>query len=111
LENQELEHFISILIELKLYPILKILEEGSIEENKIEQERQKEIIKFINDLPDEYKGMPNRDEIIAKVLERMGMHTMWGNKKLEEQLMKEKQRNLGKLKEKQNSHSKEEQGR
>lgn len=80
METNKLE----ILIELELFPRLKLLTEGNFSRKQIKQEQQQVIIHFINKLPESYKKLPNRDEVIAKTLQRMGMKTEWGEKKIEE---------------------------
>lgn len=88
----EKEHYLSVLVELSLYPVLRILTECQMTKEQVDKEQQKRIIEFINNLPEEYKTMQNRDEIIAKVLTRMGMKTPWAEKKLEEFSIPKKQK-------------------
>ena len=47
-------------------------------------EQLKSIIKFISELAPEYKNLPDRDEIIAQKLSKMGIVTQWGEKKIQE---------------------------
>lgn len=84
MDNKELKHYLSILVELQLYPMLQSVKNDSLstkEKNKIQQDT---IIKFIDRLPEQYKNMSGRDEIIASVLQKMNVKTAWGEKKLEE---------------------------
>lgn len=90
LKIEERQHYLSVLIELDLYPSLRVLTEGGFSKEQLDDEQQKTIIKFINRLPEEYRKMPNRDEIIIETLQRMGIQTMWGQKKMEERKMQEK---------------------
>lgn len=87
---EEEQHYLSVLIELDLYPSLRVLTEGSFSKDQLNNEQQKTIIKFINRLPEEYRKIPNRDEIIVEILQRMGIQTMWGQKKMEERKIQEK---------------------
>lgn len=50
-----------------------------------DKEEQKMIIDFINRLPERLKELPNRDELIIRVLEKQGINTMWTEKKKQEQ--------------------------
>lgn len=84
---EEQQHYLSVLIELDLYPSLRVLTEGGFSKEQLDDEQQKTII---NRLPEEYRKMPNRDEIIIETLQRMGIQTMWGQKKMEERKMQEK---------------------
>lgn len=84
MEIQEAKHYLSVLIELDLYPTLRALTEGNFSQEQLNNKQQKMIINFINRLPEDYRKIPNRDEIIVKTLERMGMQTIWGQKKMEE---------------------------
>lgn len=86
---EEEKHYLSVLIELDLYPSLKILAEGSFSQEQLNNEQQKVIINFINRLPEEYRKIPNRDEIIAETLQKMKVHTVWGQKKIEERKIQE----------------------
>ena len=72
------------LVESELARTLKILQEGRMTKEEIRAEQQIEIIKFINRLIPLYSRLENRDEIIATTLHRMGVHTEWGSKKLQE---------------------------
>lgn len=93
MDQKELTHYLSVLVELTLFPELRLLTEGTrMTKQEVEQAQQKQIIQFINELPEDYKKMPNRDEIIATVLGRMNMQTSWGIKKLEELKMTQRQK-------------------
>ena len=49
MEDKELIHYLSVLVELKLFPNLRLLTEGTrMTKKEIEQEQQKQIIEFIN---------------------------------------------------------------
>ena len=63
---------------------------------ELEKEQQIEIINFINNLPEQYKKIENRDEIIAGTLKKMGMNTLWGEKKIEEIEMMKKRKSRDK---------------
>lgn len=100
MDEKELKHYLSILVELTLYPVLKDMENDMISKREMNNEQQKAIIKFINGLTPEYKNMSNRDEVIAKVLTRMGINTTWAKMKIEEANYLKKYKNTqGKTKE------------
>ncbi len=86
MNNEELEHYLSVYVELDLFPKLRLLAEGTkLTKTQVESERTKQVVNFINNLPKQYRNLPNCDYIIAKVLARMDMKTNWAKKKLEEQ--------------------------
>lgn len=82
--KEELKHNLAVLVELRLYQMLQVLKEISIPKEMMEKEQQITIINFINELPQEYKNMENRDLIIAQSLKEMGVNTAWGKKKIQE---------------------------
>ena len=88
MERKETEHFLKVLVELDLFPVVEILEETDLSKDKINKEQQASIIDFINKLPPEYKNMTNRDTVIAKTLKKLGVETQWGEKKMQEQTLK-----------------------
>ena len=76
--------FLKVLVELDLFPKIKILKETNLTDEEIDCEQLKSIIKFISELAPEYKNLPDRDEIIAQKLSKMGIVTQWGEKKIQE---------------------------
>ena len=84
MEEQEAKHCLKILVECQLFPILRLLTEGNFTKRDVDKKQQMEIVKFINSLIPDYKNISNRDEIIATTLQKMGMKTVWGEKKIEE---------------------------
>ena len=104
----EARHYLSVLIELDLFPTLRALAEDNFSQEQLNNEQQRMSINFINRLPENYRKIKNRDEIIAKTLQRMGMKTMWGEKKIEEITALSKRKKSGQ--EKGNSHFKSDRG-
>ena len=84
MENAELEQSLRALVKFELCKNLVVLTEFASTKEEAKREQQREIIDFINSLPIKYKQLPNRDELIAQTLQKMGMNTDWGKKKLEE---------------------------
>lgn len=93
MEENQLKSGLEVLVENQLCFILKIITEGSIAPEKIDEEQQKEIISFINNLPKRYKELPNRDEIIVSRLNKMGIQTSWTRKKEKEFKIKKRMQN------------------
>ncbi len=84
MEESVKRQFLKVLVELDLFPKIKILKETNLTDEEIDCEQLKSIIKFINELAPEYKNLPDRDEIIAQKLSKMGIVTQWGKKKIQE---------------------------
>ena len=84
MEESVKRQFLKVLVELDLFPRIKILKETNLTDEEIDCEQLKSIIKFISELAPEYKNLPNRDEIIAQKLSKMGIVTQWGEKKIQE---------------------------
>jgi len=84
LEESVKRQFLKVLVELDLFPKIKILKETNLTDEEIDCEQLKSIIKFISELAPEYKNLPDRDEIIAQKLSKMGIVTQWGEKKIQE---------------------------
>lgn len=84
MKNKNPEEGLITLVEQALYPSLKVLIQSGLSRETLDSEQLKVIIGFINKLPQNYIEMPKRDEIIAKCLQKRGMETKWGKKKLEE---------------------------
>ena len=90
MEEQDAKHYLKILVECELFFTLRLLTEGNFSKSELSKKQQVEIIKFINGLNSEYKNISDRDEIIATTLNKMGMKTVWGKKKIEEIAMTQK---------------------
>ena len=84
MEESVKRQFLKVLVELDLFPKIKILKETNLTDEEIDCEQLKSIIKFISELAPEYKNLPDRDEIIAQKLSKMGIVTQWGEKKIQE---------------------------
>lgn len=84
MEESVKRRFLKVLVELDLFPKIKILKETNLTDEEIDCEQLKSIIKFISELAPEYKNLPDRDEIIAQKLSKMGIVTQWGEKKIQE---------------------------
>lgn len=84
MEESVKRQFLKVLVELDLFPRIKILKETNLTDEEIDCEQLKSIIKFISELAPEYKNLPDRDEIIAQKLSKMGIVTQWGEKKIQE---------------------------
>lgn len=84
MEESVKRRFLKVLVELDLFPRIKILKETNLTDEEIDCEQLKSIIKFISELAPEYKNLPDRDEIIAQKLSKMGIVTQWGEKKIQE---------------------------
>ena len=82
MEESVKRRFLKVLVELDLFPKIKILKETNLTDEEIDCEQLKSIIKFISELAPEYKNLPDRDEIIAQKLSKMGIVTQWGEKKM-----------------------------
>lgn len=84
MEESVKRQFLKVLVELDLFPKIKILKETNLTDEEIDCEQVKSIIKFISELAPEYKNLPDRDKIIAQKLRKMGIVTQWGEKKIQE---------------------------
>ena len=84
MEESVKRQFLKVLVELDLFPKIKILKETNLTDEEIDCEQLKSIIKFISELAPDYKNLPDRDEIIAQKLSKMGIVTQWGEKKIQE---------------------------
>lgn len=84
MEESVKRRFLKVLVELDLFPKIKILKETNLTDEEIDCEQLKSIIKFINELAPEYKNLPDRDKIIAQELRKMDIVTQWGEKKIQE---------------------------
>lgn len=69
MEQKELEYYLKILVELQLYPTIKVLEESELPE--LEEKKKNAVKNFINNLQTEYRELPNRDEIIYQTLKKV----------------------------------------
>ena len=87
---KESEHFLKVLVELDLFPTVRILTEAGFSKEELDREQLKSIINFINKLPPQYRNMTNRDKIIAQTLANLGMGTKWGKMKAQEEALKSK---------------------
>lgn len=67
---KELEHFLAILVENVLYTRLQVVDESNIDEKGKESLRKDMLQKFIDNLPETYKNLDRRDEIISYTLKR-----------------------------------------
>ena len=71
MNEEETKHFLEILIENDLAFILKILTEGNLTPEEINKAQLREIIKFMNKLPKEYKTLKiERKWQILKLLQK-----------------------------------------
>ena len=85
---QENESCLCFFAENTLIKGIKVARE--INGKSDDKEEQKMIIDFINRLPERLKELPNRDELIIRVLEKQGINTMWTEKKKQEQEFEKK---------------------
>lgn len=88
---KESEHFLKVLVELDLFPTVRILTEAGYSKEEADKEQLKSIINFINKLPPEYKNMTNRDQIIVQTLVNLGIKTKWKKKKVQKETLKRKE--------------------
>lgn len=64
--NQEAEHNLAVLVELQLFPLIRVLKE-----EKIKDVDMQEIIgRFIKELPPYLSEIPEAENIVRKVLEK-----------------------------------------
>ena len=64
------KHYLTVLVELDLYPKLRILSEGTGIDN-IKKIRGKVIQDFIKGLPEEYRKLENYEQIIEGTIYRL----------------------------------------
>lgn len=66
--NEEKEHYLSVLVELQLLTITRAISEGNIEDKDVQKEKQ--ILKFIKELPPYLSEIPNVEQKVREILER-----------------------------------------
>lgn len=67
MNNLELLHNLKVLVEMELEPNLKALDEGT-EINDVQKEREKLLKRFMDNLPEEYRKMPDFEKIIISTI-------------------------------------------
>lgn len=65
--NEEKELYLSVLVEMQLFTIVKAIEEGNVDGKGILKEKQ--IKKFVNELPKYLSEIPNVEQKIRNILE------------------------------------------
>ena len=70
MDNTELIHNLKVLVELDLEPKLKLMGEGTDIKN-VNAARRQMVKEFINNLPPEYREIPNYQEIILSCINNL----------------------------------------
>lgn len=70
MNNTELIHNLKVLVELDLEPKLKLIGEGTAIKN-VTAARHQMVKEFINNLPPEYREIPNYQEIILSCINNL----------------------------------------
>lgn len=66
--NEEKEHYLSVLVELQLFNVVRAIKEGNIDDKDIQKEKQ--IKKFVNGLPRYLSEIPNVEQKVRGILEK-----------------------------------------
>lgn len=67
-ENENI-HYLKLMVEIQLYPIMKIL--GHNKDKIVQAKKEEAISNFINRLPDNLKQVPNARKIIDDTIKRV----------------------------------------
>lgn len=89
--EKRLEQELNIQVELILYPLLKVMEEGTIISKKdLQKERVEEVKKFVEELPPQYQQLKKESlDIVMRKIEKM--HIGLGTTKEKKKTKKEQQ--------------------